>query len=300
MADGTQRQVAYVAEVTWGTTPSTPSMILARTTGGGIVTTRSSLESQEFNAQRAIKVLRPGTKRPSVELPVELSYSSHDAFLEGALFGTWTANVLKQGNTKKFFTIEEGFTDIPAYQILTGCMVNQFSLSCRPDAVVTGNFSFLGKTVSTFTGTPLDASPDAAATGGIFDSYTGSITEGGSSIATVTALELTVDNRLEQLYTLFASDPGYIVAGIARITGRMSVYFADLTLANKFLSGTSSALQATLTGPAGEDYIILLPKILYTGNQKTVSATSVIMDLPFTAYYDTSEATQMKITRSAT
>lgn len=301
MADGTQRYIAHVAEVTYGTTPGTPAMIADRVLpSSGISVTRTSLESQELNTARAIKVLRPGTKRPSIELPVELSYSAHDDYLEAALFGTWTANVLKQGNTKKSFTIEEGFTDIPAYQNVTGCMVNQFSLSCRPDSVVTGSFSFLGKSASTFTGTPLDASLTAAPTGGVFDSYTGSITEGGSAIATVTAIDLNVDNRLEQLYTLFAVDPSYMVAGFARITGKMSVYFADLALANKFLNGTPSAIQITLTGPAAEDYIILLPKVLYTGNQKTVSETSVIMELPFTCYYDASEATQIKITRSPT
>lgn len=300
MADGTQRQVAYITEVTYGTTPGSPQMQVVRTTGGGLKVSRSALESQEFTTDRSIKVVRPGTKAASFEIPAEMSYGSHEDFFESMMFGAWATDTLKQGNTKKSFTIEEGFTDIPAYQTLTGCIVNTFNLSLRQNSVVTMNFGFIGKSASTLGATPLDATPTAATTSSVFDSYTGAITEGGSAIATVTDLSLDVNNNLEQVFALFLVDPSYLVSGKARISGRMSCYFADLALANKFLNGTASALVITLTSPSGQDYIFTIPKILYTGNDRTVSETKVMIDLPFTAYYDATLTSQMSITRSAT
>lgn len=379
MAEGSRRQLTYIVEETWGTTPGTPSMTVLRGNGGsGIKLARQSLQSQEMRSDRAVADLRLGNKNPTLEVPFEFSYSSFDAFLEAALFGafavaynlstqtvtvvastkkfsrasgSWITDgvkvgdkftttgfaaagnngtfivtavsalevtcgaatglenvtddtlvtvttdrqVLKQGVTAKFFSIEEGFLDIAQYQILTGAMVNSFSLSAAPNAMVTGSFGIIGKSASAFTASSLDGTPAAAPTTSPFDAYNGSIKEGGATIAIVTGLNLSLANGLEALFAMFNSDTYRIGVGRANVTGTVTAFFEDATMANKFVNETESSLEFTLTDLAGNDYRITIPRIKYTGSDKSMTENNVTVSLPFQAMYDTSTATSFII-----
>lgn len=297
MAEGSRRYLAYVAETVWGTTPGTPALKMLRNTGGGgIKVDRQSLQSQEMRSDRAVADLRLGNKQPSLEVPFEFSYGSFDDLLEAALFGTWATNVLKQGTTRKSFTIEEGFADLAQYQQMLGAMVNSLSLSISPNAIVSGSFGLIGKSASAF-GATIDAAPDAAPTTSPFDSYTGSIKEGGGAVAVVTALSLSLQNGLEALFSLFASEAQRIGAGRANLTGSVSAYFDSVALANKFLNETESSLEFTLTDGAGNDYTFLIPRIKYTGATKSISENKILVDLPYQALHDSVTGTCLQITR---
>lgn len=300
MSEGSRRQLIYVAETVQGTTPSTPACKPLRNTGGGggIKVARQSLQSGEYRQDRAIPDIRLGNKTPSLDVPFEFSYGSFDDLLEAALFGTWATNVLKQGVDKKFFTFEEGFTDIAQYQLLAGAMVNEFSLDIKPNAMITGSFSLLGLVASAFTGASIDATPDAASTTTPFDSYTGSIKEGGASIAIATSLSLKLANNLEQFFALFNKDPSKIGVGRANLSGSLSCYFESAAMANKFLAETESSLEFTLTDLAGNSYDILIPRIKYTGADRELAENNIGINLPFQALYSSGEATALKITRT--
>lgn len=374
MAEGSRRNLSYVEETEWGTTPSTPSMKLLRNTGGGgIQLQRDSLQSQEYRSDRQIAAMRLGNKRPTLEVPFEFSFGSFDDFLEGALFGEWavaykltaqtvsvdataktfsrttgswitdgvqvgdkiittgfidaknngtfvvskvvalaitcataadlvnvtggtgvavttTRQRLKQGVTKKFYTVEEGFTDIDQHQNIKGAMINGFTLAISTNAMVTGSFSLLAKSISAYSATPLDESPDAAPTTDPFDSYTGSLIEGGSS-AVVTAVNLSLNNGLEALFACFAEEAHRMGVGRANLTGSLSAFFEDATIANKFIAETESALVFTLTDLDGNSYTITVPRIKYTGSTKSVSENNVILDYPFQALADSTTST---------
>lgn len=210
---------------------------------------------------------------------------------------TTDRHILKQGVTKKYFTIEEGFTDIAQYQPMRGAIANAFSLDIRPNAIVTGSFGFLALAADVFSDTSIDASPDAAPTTEPFDSYTGTLKEGGVAIATVTGLSLSIANGLEHFFALFDEDPYRIGTGRANVTGRVSAYFEDATLANKFLNETESSLELELEDPAGNVYTLLIPRIKYTGADKSMSENNIAIDLPFQALYDATTATAIQITR---
>lgn len=194
--------------------------------------------------------------------------------------------ILKQGTQFKSFLVEEGFEDVGQYQTCKGVAVNEMNLNVAPNAMVTGGFSLLGLIASAFSQTPVDASPDVMAATSPFDSFTGSLTEGGASGAHVTSLSFKGANGLEQLYELFNANVFDISAGRARFTGSLSLYFADTVIANKFFNETETALSFTLIDLLGNAYKFTLPRVKYTALKKNKTETTVAIDVPWAGLYD--------------
>lgn len=145
-AVGSNKTLSYVVETAFGTPPSNPSMIYVRAKAGAkFELKRDTFTSKELRADRQVGSLTYGTRSGSGELPFELSYGSFDDFLEAVMGGTWTANVLKVGNTKRSFAFEEGYPDINLYELNTGVVFTGFSIGVKPNAIVEGSFSALFK-----------------------------------------------------------------------------------------------------------------------------------------------------------
>lgn len=298
IAVGSRRRLIYVPEVTWGTTPSSPVCKVLRNTGGnGIQLNRDTLQSNEMRSDRAVADVKQGNKKPSLTVPFEFSASSFDDLLESAFFGTWTTGVLKQGVAVKSFTIEEGHIDLGQYQVLTGAVVNSFSLSVKVNSIVTGSFAIIGKDAGAYSGTSKDPTPDAAPATTPFDSYTGVIKEGGTTIAVVTGLDLSINNNVEQLFTLYNDATYSIAPGRANVSGSVSLYFENTALVNKYLNDTNTSIEFTLSDAAGNSYTFKIPKVKYTGYDKSVSENQIVVTLPFIGLYDSTEGTQIKVTR---
>jgi len=89
-AAGSNRYLAFIKEVTAGTTPATPTLSKIRNTGGnGISNERSSLQSGEIRSDRGISDMRLGQNQPALSVPFEFSYESFDPLLEGAFGKRW-------------------------------------------------------------------------------------------------------------------------------------------------------------------------------------------------------------------
>lgn len=297
-AQGSRHSLAYVSEVTFGTTPGTPAMLAFRNTGTTLAVRKDNFVSAEIRNDRQVVDLRHGVRRAEGDINFELGYGSFDDFLEAALFGTWATNVLKAGVTPKFFTIERAFADVSEYWAFTGCMVNMMSLNIVPNDMVKGTFGVIGTGSMTPASSPLDASVTAAATHPPFDGFTGSLTEGGSS-ANVTALTLELNNNLSPSFIIGSDTAPQILAGQSILTGTVSAWFESETLVNKFLAETESSLSVTLEGISGGDHTILIPRIKYTAATVDVQSADegLLVSLPFQALRDSSEATNLKITR---
>jgi len=300
MAEGSRRRLSFVAEVTAGTSPTTGWAIL-RTTGDGVVTdAKQMLNSAELRSDRGVGILRHGNSLPQINIPFELSTGTYDSILQSALQGTWTTNILNQGTTKKYHSFEEGFLDMttPQYQQLKGALCSGFDLNVTPNAMVTGNFRFTGLSVSALSGTPIQAAAHTAqTTTPSYDSFTGSILEGGGSTVIVTALSLNYDNGVDPKYRLMQTGPDRIATGRANLTGSISAFFDNATLANKFFSETETSLSFTLTDSASKSYTFLIPKLKYTGGPREVSENQIMLNLPFQAYMDSVTGTTLRITR---
>jgi tail tube protein len=297
MADGSRRKLKYIKEVTFGTIPALPAMTEIRNTGGaGIKYDRSMLQSNEMRADRAIADVTQGNKKPALDIPFEMSAASFDDFLEAVLGGTWTVNVLKCGLVLGSFSIEEAFEDIASFTLMIGAKINTLSLDIKPDSIITGSFGLLGKSVASPTGVTAADSEVPANSNNVFNSFTGSIKEGGATIAIITGLSLNLTNNLTPEYVVLQDEASGIGAGRVQVTGEISVYFPDDTLLGKYIAGTESSLEFTLGDVAGNTYTFLMSKVKYTSESKNIPEGSIIQTLGFMALHDVTNTT-LEITR---
>lgn len=89
----------YVAELTPGVTPTSPSWSPLRNTGGIPAVTRDALVSNELDGSREVSSIRTGNKQVAGEYAIELSASSQDELLAGAMTSSWQSGSTVAGLT---------------------------------------------------------------------------------------------------------------------------------------------------------------------------------------------------------
>lgn len=297
-ATGARHGLSYIAEETFGTTPNTPSLTRLRHTACSFGLERTVLESAEIRDDRQIAFLLQGQKSVSGEIDVELSFGAQDALLAALMQSEWDDDVLTAGTSQPSFTFERAFHDIGVYQVFTGCVIDRLRLTVRPDRLIAGQFTVLGRAMS-LAESPLDATPAAAAGNDPMAGYRGALKEGGAEIGIVIGLDLEIDNGLEAAFTLGDAAVADILSGQSRIRGEITSYFDDASLLAKFVDSTESSLELTVTG-AGGTLSFSLPRVVYTGaSLPALGAGPVTLTLPFAALYDDGAGSNLVLTRTA-
>ncbi len=298
-ASGARHSIAYIAEVTYGTTPATPVFKKVRHTGVTIGLSKDVVESGEIRDDRQISVSRHGNRKVGGDIEGELSYGSFDDLLEAALCGTWATNVLKAGTTRRSFTFERNFADITQYIRYTGCEVNSLEISVAPNQMVTVGVGVVGKDMALAQTIISGATYTAVGTTEPFDSFTGTITEGGVAIGIVTELKLSLDNGIEPQFAIGSKTTRRPSIGRSKLSGSMTVYFEDETLLEKFLDETESSIEFALVDLDGNTLTFELPLTQYNSGQPDVSGEgSVTIGVDFQALYSAGDASQIVITRT--
>src|SRR5210317_1137830 len=286
IANGAQHSLHYVAEGAYGTTPSTPTWTPLPHTGTTLALTKDAIESEKLRGDRQIEDFRHGNKSISGDVSSELEYGAFDDILEAVMCGTWSTNVLKAGSTRRSYTLERKFADLatPEFHRYTGVEFNSLAISVAPNSMVSTTFTVVGKDLSLATAEVASSTYSADVGNTPFDSFTGSITEGGSSIATVTSLDMTIENGLEPLFSVGSSTTNRPSIGKSRVTGSLTTYFDSKALYDKFLTESTSSIVCTLTDLAagtGNQIEIDIPNVKYNSGQPDVSgegAVTVSMD----------------------
>jgi hypothetical protein len=298
-AQGSRTQLAYIPEVTFGTTPASPQMIALPFNTHSVDLTKTRVQSAEITPDRMPRIDRHGQRTVSGDIVVEMRPADYDFLLEDALFGTFTTNVLNTGTTVSSFTLEDGALDITQYRAFTGCMVNTMQMSIAPNQMTTATFGIIGKDMTQST-SPLDASLTAASGNEPFDSFSGAISEGGSAIAYVNSIDFTLNNNLNPAFVLGSVSTPQMEFGQSTLEGTMTVYYQDKALIDKFLGETESSLSIVLDDRvAGKNYTLLMPRIKINGAAVPVSSPqSRLITIPFVALRDSVTGTQLRVTRT--
>jgi hypothetical protein len=303
-SQGSRAGLSYVPEVTFGTTPATPSLVQLPYTTHTLNLTKERVTGNDIQPDRMPRTDRHGNRTAAGDITVDLRKGDYDLFLESAFFNTFATNVLKVGTTPKLFSIEDAATDISQFRLFTGMSVSSLAVSIRPNQMVTGTFSMVGKNMA-ISGTSVDAVKTASSGNAPFDAYSGalSIGDAGSALsaaAIVTGIDFTINNALAPTFVVGSSTTPQLEYGMATVEGTITAYFEDAALINRFLDETETGLQVVVDDPTGlSDYTWLFPRVKINGADVPVdNPTSRIITMPFVALYDATEGTNLKLTRS--
>lgn len=302
---GSRHYVQYVAETVFGTTPAAADTKEVPIVSISLSPSKDVFTDPSIRSDRSIRFQRHGNIHLSGDLETAYQAGTYDDLLAAALHGDWVGNVLRQGVTKKSFTIERGFleTATPFYQRFTGCVVNEFTLEVPVNDVIRGTYSLMA--AGTTSGSAaLDASPQKLEGSAPMTHLNGTFMEGGAATGNMTAITLTVANGYSENFVLGGSTPKELSPGYATVTGTITAYFDGASQYNKFMAETETALSFAINDGAGSTHTWLLPRVKFNGYTMPVTSDQAItVTIPFVAL-TTSAAhatpnTAIQVTRSA-
>ena len=300
-AQGSRSSLSFIAESAFGTTPSTPTFANLPFNTHSLDLTKDRVEGNEIQADRMPRVDRHGNKQAGGSIEVDLRKGDFDGLFESAFLNTYSTNVLKIGTTPKYFSFEDAANDIAQFRLFTGMAVSTLNVSIAPNQMVTGTFDLVGKTMTqAATTASTGGAPTASSTNAPFDSYSGTITDGGSGLAIVTSLDFSLTNSFAPTFVIGSDSAQQLEFGRAIVEGTMTVYYEDATLINKFLNETESVLSVSVDDPTGaSSYTFAFPRVKYNGAAVPVqNPASRLITIPFVSLFDTAEGTNLKLTRS--
>jgi len=287
-------------ESTFGTTPAGNFTNLPFSTQS-LNLTKDRVAGNDIQADRMPRVDRHGNRQVGGDVVVDLRKGDYDAFLESAMLNTWATDVLKVGTTPKYFSIEDYAADIDQARLFTGCTVSSLALSIAPKQMVTSTFTMVGKDMTIGA---TEKTQDAASGNAPFDAYSGAVAIGnvGASSASgvVTGIDFTLNNSFAPTFVIGDDSAPALEVGRAEIEGTLTAYFEDAALITRFLNETETELSVSVDDPTGSnEYTFLFPRVKINSADSPVDGpNSRTISMSFVALYDSTEATNLKITRS--
>ena len=306
--NSSQTELSYVAEDTWGVTPTspTPAFQAIRMTGESLKITNESVVSDEIRSDRNVPdtILVGGDASGGID--GELSYGTFDDFIESALFSTWAgspANSIVNGATQKSFTIQkkqEGNGLAAVYELYNGMVVDTMTINIAAKEKTTVGFTFVGKGGSigtSVTGTVTDAGDEA-----ILDASNAfTLTDAWTSpLPSLMSMTINVNNGLAARPEAGTKELKRVSAGRCVITGSASFYFETKALMDLFLAGTAGKLGLNLGKVTGEKYSISLPNVKITDADhfSPNNDDDVMLNITWRARYDDTLGGTIKFERA--
>lgn len=296
-AQAINRQLAYILEATYGTTPATPQTQLMEFVDFNFDLNAEEVQSRTLASHAQLTDVRRGNTSAQGSLSFELNPTNADTFLEAGLMGTWATDVLKIAKTFRSFSFEEGYSDLAQYRVMTGGVINSIGMTLSNSEYAQITCSLLGKAVSQWTSTALDTTPTPAVTGNKFFHDGGVFKIAGSTVGTMNSLSWTWDNGFNANFAYGSSAVASVTAAPVRtLKGKVGGQFESVTEMNKFISNTDSSVQYQLI--AGSDSLdFKIGSLNYTNVTYSTDNGGVTWEADFTAKYNASDASTLVITR---
>ena len=298
-AQGSRSSLSYIVESTFGTTPAGNFTNLPFSTHS-LNLTKDRVAGNDIQADRMPRVDRHGNRQVGGDIVVDLRDGDYDELLESAMLSAWATNVLKVGVAPKFLSIEDYAADIDQARLFSGCSVSTMAISLAPNQMVATTFGMVGKNM---TMSATEKTQDAASGAAPFDAYSGDIgignVGGASNVAIVTALDFTLTNSFAPTFVIGSDSAPQLEVGRAEIEGTISAYFEDAALINRFLNETETELEVTV-GDGSNTIKFAFPRAKINSADVGVDGpTSRVISMSFVALYNTTDASNLVITRSS-
>lgn len=307
MSTSARHRLSYIAETTYGTTPATPAFLNFQHVGCTLGLTKDTSVSKTQRADRQVHHTRHGLKNVAGEVTGEFAPITFDDMLSAAFCAAWVGSgpfTLTPGALRQSFSIMRTFQDQLSgdnpFHLFTGVEVNTMSLTVDTKDEVNVKFGLIGQAMAAPAATAPTGSTFAGEQTQVpFNGLSGTIQEGGSSIAQITGLTLNIENGMEPRFVLMQDTTRLPKQGRFTVGGSITALFENSTLLSKFIAGTQTSLEFALQ-MSGYTYDFKVPNIKYNGGQPDTSEQSdIVLTLPFTAAFDSTLGTSLLLTKTA-
>ena len=304
-AQNSRTQISYVEESVYGTTPIDPAMTVLPVNTFGLNLEKGAVEDNGIYPDEQIRNIRHGDRTVTGDMTADLRKTDFDPFLESVMRAAWVSNTLKVGTTPKYFSFEHGSLDINQYQVYTGVTVNTLGLSASAgdNSPIAVTFGLMGRDMAALATSSIADTLVPASANEPFDHYAGNglrIADTGGALADfcVTSFELNIDRGYEARYCIGDNTSKTPIAGMASITGSLTAFFENASLINRFVNETNTALELQV-GRGSDIMTFLLPKVKFMAASNPLSSNTgpKLVEIEFTAQYDTVEESSLTITR---
>ena len=257
-AQGARAQMALAFEADYGTPPETGffKMPFASATLGA---EQPLLESELLGYGRdpLAPIKDALTSDGDVVVPIDarafgywLKATFGDPIMTGAE-APYTHEFRSGSWTLPSLAIEIGMPEVPRFAMYAGCVVDQLSWQMQRSGLLTASVSLIAQgeipATTTSAGTPTEIALQR------FGHFNGAIKRDGVALGNVVSTQITYGNNLDRIETIRAdgkiegADPS-----MAMLSGSMEVRFADTTLMDQAINGTTCALEFAYSLPTGE------------------------------------------------
>lgn len=199
----------------------------------------------------------------------------------GATVDIYMGDRIINGTTPQSYTLEREFSDHSpvTYQYLRGFQPDQFVLTAASQSIVEANFTFVGRTAplqdsGRFTGATTLPTPTFQVLNS--SSNVAKLLRGGASVLSdatknyITELSLTVNNNLRRKNAVGFVGAAAIGAGEFNVTGSLSSYFDDKSIADQVVNNTESALQAVFQDSSLHVAVYDIPRLKWSEGRPEV------------------------------
>lgn len=306
MADTSDAVMSFVND-------ATPGSAL----GAGIVWQRMNFVSHDLAPQADTimsKVLRPDAATQEARrisggfsgtIAMELARDPElEALMAAALRGAWVSNVLKAGVVKTNLCFEEAVLEgaTTYYQRYRGAVIGGFALEVQPDGLCDIRFPVSGLTMEDATAITSGATYTAAGTAPVLAGvdFTSLSLSGFTTTLDVESISIDMTQNTRADRKLGSKDPRGIPYGKREATISLVAYFKDNEAFQKFKADPTTAASFGFTAPgltSGFDFAFARCRV--TGFSKPIPGenNTIKVNLTLTATYDSTDQTDMKITR---
>lgn len=217
-----------------------------------------------------------------------------------------TGDVLSNGITEQSFSLLRVFNDASpvARQLFSGMRVGSMSLEFSTGSIVTGSFTFLGRSAEWINAEPAGSTTNPASTTDVMNSVTNifDINMNGVGLCAtglVSNFTLEVDNQHREQKGLCRLGAVGVVAGQLSVTVSGSQYFVNDAEAVNFEQSRDFSFSWGMEDADGNRYVFNLPRNKYESFAANASGldTDIMSEVTFRSLLDTASGKVILISR---
>lgn len=303
-ASGARTRVAYIAEVTPGTTPATPAFQNMRVTGAGIRTNKTTKAVAEIDPTLNVRDEPELSQSGSAAYNFALTYGSFDDIIANVLGSSWSTNAINNSNGQATMTFEEtlDLNGSLSFSRLTYGLVDSFSLSAQVGSEINGSFNVVGQKETLATAIISSATYTAANTKAVMAPGLGvaALSVGSLSAPKVKGIKFDIKRNLRPRFVLDSLYPDSFGQASVDVTGTIDLYFAANAHYQAVLDHGGGALSFNLGTVTTEKYTVSMPNIVFLDGARQVGGTTsdVMVSIPIRATKDPSALYSIGLTRA--